>query len=107
MRAVAMFVARGGVALLAVFLQNESWLCKVVCFVHNEEDTTSSERPSRGAVCGRSVRAHFSFGPCVLNHLTPREASHVGSDAESPHMSRAQRGIRPEIGLQAAAPSPR
>lgn len=63
MRSVEMFVACEGVALLAMFLQNEAWLRKVVCFAVNEEDAMSSERASRGAVCGRSLRADCSFAP--------------------------------------------
>lgn len=89
MRAVEMFVACEGVALLAMFLKNEAWLRKVVCIVLNEEDTISSERASRGAVCGRSLRADSRSPPCVLNRRIPRAASRVGSDAESHHVSSA------------------
>ena len=46
MLGVEMFVAREVIALLAMFLQNEAWMCEVVCFVLNEEDTMSSERAS-------------------------------------------------------------
>lgn len=46
MWAVAMFVAHEGSSMLAMFLENESWLRKVVCFVLNEKDTMFFEHAS-------------------------------------------------------------